>query len=123
LLAGAGVEFRRRRQTSLEPAFLDPIVFFGIVVWLFALPTPFPLAIAPVAVAVLTTRAAAPWSMGQCNLPCGSTVLEPSSSGLVGSNGVGKSALNDELFRRKLPQHEDLVSRLRQNLAEIVIAV
>jgi hypothetical protein len=49
------------------------MVFLGIVVWLFALA--FVLAtslpIAPVPVAVLITRAAAPWSMGQCNLPCG----------------------------------------------------
>jgi hypothetical protein len=73
LLAGERVTFRRRRQTAGKSTLLNPMVFLGIVVWLFALA--FVLAtslpIAPVPVADLITRAAAPWSMGQCNLPCG----------------------------------------------------
>jgi hypothetical protein len=73
LLAGERVTFRCRRQTASEPVLLDPMVFIGIVVRLFApafvLATSLP--IAPVPVALLITRVAAPWSMGQCNLPCG----------------------------------------------------
>ncbi len=73
MLASERVTFRRRRQTTSKPVLLNPMVFLGIVIRLFARAFAFvmslPLPIAPVPVALLIARAAAPWSMGQCNLP------------------------------------------------------
>jgi hypothetical protein len=94
LLAGERVTFRRRRQTARKPTLLNPMVFLGIVVWLlalaFVLATSLPSAIASLAVVVLTTRAAAPWSMRQRNLLGDYTTPKSAGADLVDSNGVKK---------------------------------
>jgi hypothetical protein len=70
------------------------MVFLGIVVWLlalaFVLATSLPSAIASLAVVVLTTRAAAPWSMRQRNLLGDYTTPKSAGADLVDSNGVEK---------------------------------
>jgi hypothetical protein len=70
LLAGERVQFRRRRQTSGEPAPLYLAVLLGVIVRLalgFVLAILFPLAVA----LVLAMGPAAPSSIGHCNLPLG----------------------------------------------------
>jgi hypothetical protein len=94
LLAGERVTFRRGRQTASKPMLLNPMVFLGVVVSLFArafvFPTSFPSAIASLAVVVLTTRAAAPWSVRQRNLLGDYTTPKSAGADLVDSNGVEK---------------------------------
>jgi hypothetical protein len=73
LLAGERVTFRRRRQTASEPVLLDPMVFIGIVVRLFAPAFVFamaiPLAVASATVLVVTPRIAARWSADHLQPP------------------------------------------------------
>jgi hypothetical protein len=74
LLAGARVQFRRRRQASLEPAFFDLVVLPGVVprpaiAFVLAI---FPFGLAPVPVGLISvTGTAARWSPGQSNLLSG----------------------------------------------------
>jgi hypothetical protein len=72
LFAGLGVSFWRRWQTPGEPASLDLAVFPGVIERLtlvLVISFPFPLAVAWVAVVVLTTRATAPWSVDHLQSP------------------------------------------------------
>jgi hypothetical protein len=75
LLTGERITLRRGRQTAGKTILLDPMVFLRVVVRLallgVVLATSFPLAAASVPIVFVPAMwAAAPWSLGQCNLPC-----------------------------------------------------
>jgi hypothetical protein len=126
LLAGERVTFRPCRQTPNKPVLLNPVVFLGVVVGLFArafvLVMSFPLAAASVAVVALTARAAAPWSMGQYNLPRGSTAPNPDPADWSAQTALDAGSFVVELFRQET-SGTLTTERVRQKVVGIVAAV